>query len=75
MQPQKTGVMDANTSERQSLVIETVIQFMCQPGNAERALAQHRRLPDGLCSGCLTQLTDWPCSVANFALQAQQRLR
>ena len=67
--------MDANTSERQSLLIETVIQFMRHPGNAERTLAQHRRLSDGRCSGCLTQLTEWPCSVANFALQALQQRR
>jgi hypothetical protein len=67
--------MDANMSEPHSLVIETVIEFMRHSGNAERALAQHRRLPDGRCSGCLTQLTEWPCSVANFALQALRKQR
>jgi hypothetical protein len=43
-----------------------------QPGMAERILAVHRRLPDGLCCGCLTSLTEWPCTVASIALQAQR---
>jgi hypothetical protein len=75
VQPQKTGVMDAHDAEHQALAFEEAIQFLAVRGNAERALAQHRQLADGLCSGCLTQLTRWPCPVATFALMAQQRQR
>lgn len=75
VQPQKTGVMDAHDADHQALACEEAIQFLAVRGNAERALAQHRQLADGLCSGCLTQLARWPCPVATFALMAQQRQR
>jgi hypothetical protein len=65
--------MEADDAEHQALAIEEAIRFMAVRGNADRALTRHRRLADGLCSGCLTQLARWPCPVATFALMAQQR--
>jgi hypothetical protein len=55
------------------IAVAVAVQFIAeQHGGVERALRRHRRLPDGLCSGCLTTLTAWPCPVAGFALQAQK---
>lgn len=67
--------MDANKADNLALVIETAVDFMAHQGNVERVLTAHRRLADGLCSGCLTQVTRWPCSVAAIALRAQERRR
>jgi hypothetical protein len=64
--------MNANKVRNQAVVIDVAIEFIAHPGNAERALAVHRKLADGLCAGCLTQLARWPCSVAHIALQAQR---
>jgi hypothetical protein len=67
--------MDTNPPDTELTVIDVAVQFMAGPGRAERLLAVHRRLPDGLCAGCLTQLTKWPCPVASIALQAQRQKR
>lgn len=55
------------------IAVAAAVQFIAeQHGGVERALGRHHRLPDGLCSGCLTTLTPWPCPVAGFALLAKE---
>jgi hypothetical protein len=50
------------------------VAFMAsQPGGAERTLAAHRRRPDGYCSGCVSTLSKWPCTVAHIALTAAEQ--
>lgn len=66
-----SGLMNTNPPDDQPTVIDVAVQFIAsQPGRVERLLELHHRLPDGLCSGCLAQVTKWPCSVANLALLA-----
>ncbi len=40
-----------------------------QPGSIQRALAAHRRTPDGRCSSCGTT-SRWPCAVVAIAHRA-----
>lgn len=71
-----TESMGTKTPPRESCVIEAAVDFLAsEPGRADRALAKHRKLADGLCAGCLTSLTRWPCPIANIALMAQARPR
>ncbi len=65
--------VNGRTAPEPATVVAVAVQFIAeQHGGVERALGRHRRLPDGLCSGCLTTLTEWPCPVAGFALLAQE---
>ena len=57
-------------------VIDIAVRFVAdQPGGVDRMLARHYLLPDGLCAGCVTNLTRWPCFAANLALSAQRHRR
>jgi hypothetical protein len=52
---------------------EAAVRFIAdQPGGAERTLAQHHRLPDGTCAGCLTGPSSWPCTAAVIAQRARR---
>ncbi len=51
--------------------IATVIAFIAaQPSGPDRLLTTHAPLPDGVCCGCLTHATRWPCTIAAFARSA-----
>lgn len=53
-------------------VIQTAVWFVAtQAGGPARILAAHRRLPDGICAGCVTTPTRWPCTAAAIAVTAQ----
>jgi hypothetical protein len=54
--------------------VDAAIAFVAaQPGGPERLLRRHRGSSSGLCTGCLTQPTRYPCQVARIALNAQAR--
>ncbi|WP_219414050.1 hypothetical protein [Pseudonocardia nigra] len=66
-----TGINDPDEPS----VVDIAVQFMAQqPGGAERVLALHRPLADGLCAACLTTVTRWPCSIASLALLARPHI-
>jgi hypothetical protein len=53
-------------------IVDLAIAFMsAEPGAAQRALARHRRLRDGQCSGCIHARTQWPCFAATVALRVE----
>lgn len=51
--------------------VDAAVLFLsAQPGAADRALAAHRRRPDGHCTGCFHHAVRWPCCLAALALRA-----
>lgn len=65
--------MDTTPPDEPTSVIDVAVRFIAaEPGGIERMLARHRRLPDGVCAGCLTHATAWPCVAADLALMARQ---
>ena len=52
--------------------IDAAAQFLAgQNGAVDRILAEHRRAPNGACTGCRTRPIAWPCSITIIARTAR----
>ena len=65
--------MTERDDARRRTCFEAAVRFVAdQPGGPARTLALHRRLPDGICGGCLSRWTPWPCTAAAIADRARR---
>jgi hypothetical protein len=66
------GEREERADEARRTCIAAAVAFVAaQPDGSRRALARHRRLPNGACAGCLTTPTRWPCTIATIARLAE----